>query len=301
MRIVKEIRKNSALYVMLIPVLLYFYFFHYRPLYGVQIAFRDYNIFRGIWESEWVGWMYFQQFFNSYYFGRLIRNTVLLALYSLAFGFTAPIILALLLNEVRSKYIRSTFQTISYLPHFISLVVVVGMVLDLLEPTGVINRLLMSIGLIQQPILFSMEPDWYRTIYVGSGVWQSVGWNSIIYLAALAGIDPQLYEAAVIDGAGRWQRVLRITLPSLIPTIVTLFLLNIGNLFAIGADKTILLYNPAVYETGDIISSFVYRRGILQADYSFATAVGLFNSVINLILLVTFNRLSKRVTQHSLW
>lgn len=301
MRIIKEIRKNYMLYLMLVPVMVYFYLFHYRPMWGIQIAFKDFNVFKGVKDSPWVGLMYFKQFFQSYYFGRLLKNTVLLSLYNLVFTFIAPIILALQLNAVRNKYARSTFQTISYLPHFISLVVVAGMILVFLEPTGVVNRLLLHLGIIDNPIIFMMEPEWYRTIYVASGVWQTIGWNSIVYLAALAGIDPQLYEAAVIDGAGRFKKLIYITLPSLMPTIVILFLLNVGRLFSIGAEKTILLYNPVLYETADIISSFVYRRGILQADYSFSAAVGLFNSLINFALLLSFNRLSKRYTETSLW
>jgi putative aldouronate transport system permease protein len=301
MRIVKEIRKNFLLYVMLVPVLVYFYLFHYRPMWGIQIAFKDFNVFKGVAESPWVGLMYFKQFFQSYYFGRLLSNTILLSIYNLVFTFIAPIILALQLNAVRNKYARSTLQTISYLPHFISLVVIAGMILVFLEPTGIVNRLLLHLGIIENPIIFMMEPEWYRTVYVASGVWQTVGWNSIVYLAALAGIDPQLYEAAVIDGAGRFKKLLYITLPSLLPTIVILFLLNVGRLFSIGAEKTILLYNPVLYETADIISSFVYRRGILQADYSFSAAVGLFNSLINFALLLSFNRLSRRYTETSLW
>lgn len=299
--IVKEVRKNFYLYLMLVPVMLYFYLFHYRPIYGVQIAFRDYSVFRGIWESPWVGLMYFRQFFNSYYFGRLIWNTVLLSLYNLLVSFVAPIILALQLNEVRNKYLRSGLQTISYLPHFISLVVICGMLLVFLEPGGIINRVLMLLGIVKQPINFMIMPEWYRTVYITSGVWQSVGWNSIIYLAALAGVDPQLYEAAVIDGANRWEKTMHITLPGLLPTIVVLFVLNVGRLFSIGAEKTILIYNPVLYETADIIASFVYRRGILQADYSFSAAVGLFNSLINFVLLIIFNKLSRRFTETSLW
>lgn len=301
MRIIKEVRKNYMLYLMLVPVMLYFYLFHYRPMWGVQIAFKEFNVFKGIKDSPWVGFMYFKQFFQSYYFTRLLKNTILLSLYNLAFTFIAPIILALQLNAVRNRYVKSTLQTISYLPHFISLVVVAGMILVFLEPTGLVNRLLIRYGLIKSPIIFMMEPDWYRTIYVASGVWQTIGWSSIVYLAALAGIDPQLYEAAVIDGAGRFKQLIYITLPSLTPTIVILFLLNVGRLFSIGAEKTILLYNPVLYETADIISSFVYRRGILQADYSFSAAVGLFNSLINFALLLSFNRLSKRYTETSLW
>ena len=276
MKIVKEIRKNFLLYLMLAPVMLYFYLFHYRPMYGVQIAFRDFNVFKGIAESEWVGLMYFKQFFNSYYFTRLLTNTIVLSVYNLIFSFVAPIILALQLNAVRNKYVRSTLQTISYLPHFISLVVVCGMILVFLEPTGIVNRLLLALGIIEKPIPFMMQPEWYRTVYIASAVWQSVGWNSIIYLAALAGIDPQLYEAAVMDGAGRWKQLIHITLPSLLPTIIVLFILNVGRLFSMGAERpsfcTIPYFMklPILFPPSSIAEEFSKLIIVSQLQYGYS-------------------------------
>jgi putative aldouronate transport system permease protein len=297
----KEIDKNKYLYLMLLPVLTYFLLFHYKPMYGALIAFKDFNPYKGVWESPWVGFKHFEQFFNSYYFERLLRNTVLISVYSLLIIFPASITLALLLNEVKNKVFKSTIQTLSYLPHFISLVVVSGMILDFLQPNGIINRFIIAIRLTDVPINFLILPDWFRTIYIGSGLWQSIGWNSIIYLAALAGINPSLYEAAVVDGANRWKQLWHITIPGILPTIIILFILNMGHLMSVGFDKIILLYNPATYETADVISTFVYRRGILEANYSFSSAVGLFNSVINFILLILANSYVRRKTESSLW
>jgi len=286
---------------MLLPVVLYFLLFHYKPMYGAIIAFKDFNAFVGIWESKWVGFKHFQQFFESYYFGRILRNTLLISLYQLIFAFPAAVVLALLLNEVRNQAFKKTVQTISYLPHFISLVVVCGMLIDFLQPDGIINRMLLAIGAIGEPISFLILPEWFRTIFVGSGIWQGIGWSSIIFLAALAGINPSLYEAAVVDGAGRWKQVLHITLPGIMPTVVILLIIEIGKFMIVGFDKIVLLYNPATYETADVIGSFVYRRGIQEANYSFTAAVGLFNSVINFALLVLVNQIAKKKAESSLW
>ena len=270
-------------------------------MYGAIIAFKDFNAFVGVWDSKWVGFKHFQQFFESYYFWRLLRNTILLSLYQLIFAFPAAIILALVLNEVRNQAFKKFVQSVSYLPHFISLVVVCGMLIDFLQPDGIINILLLKAGFIDTPINFLILPEWFRTIFVASGIWQGIGWSSIIFLAALAGINPSLYEAAFVDGAGRWKQMLHITLPGIMPTIIILLILNIGSFMAIGSDKIILLYNPATYETADVIGSFVFRRGIMEANYSFTAAVGLFNSVINLILLVTVNQVAKKKAESSLW
>ncbi|HZG79101.1 MAG TPA: ABC transporter permease subunit [Paenibacillus sp.] len=298
---VRELIKNRSLYMMLLPVVLYFLLFHYKPMYGAIIAFKDFNAFVGIWESKWVGFKHFQQFFESYYFGRILRNTLLISLYQLIFAFPAAVVLALLLNEVRNQAFKKTVQTISYLPHFISLVVVCGMLIDFLQPDGIINRMLLAIGAIGEPISFLILPEWFRTIFVGSGIWQGIGWSSIIFLAALAGINPSLYEAAVVDGAGRWKQVLHITLPGIMPTVVILLIIEIGKFMIVGFDKIVLLYNPATYETADVIGSFVYRRGIQEANYSFTAAVGLFNSVINFALLVLVNQIAKKKAESSLW
>jgi len=297
----KRIAANRYLYLMLLPTVLYFLLFEYKPMYGAIIAFKNYNPFVGIADSPWVGFKNFQKFFDSYYFFRLLRNTFLMSFYSLIFIFPASLGFALLLNELRIKKLKSLIQTVSYLPHFISLIVICGMIIDFTKPGGVINSLLLGIGLISEPIQFLILPEWFRTIYVGSGLWQSVGWNSIIYLAALSGINPSLYEAAVMDGAGRWKQLTHVTLPGILPTVVILLILNVGTLLNVGWDKIILLYNPGTYVTADVISTFVYRRGVMEADYSFSAAVGLFNSVINFTLLVIANRISRKTTESSLW
>nr|WP_309119535.1 ABC transporter permease subunit [Paenibacillus sp.] len=286
---------------MLLPVVVYFLLFEYKPMYGALIAFKNFNPYQGVWDSPWVGFKHFLHFFESHYFVRLLRNTLLLSVYSLVFIFPASIAFALLLNELRLKRLKSVVQTLSYLPHFISLIVIAGMIVDFTQPDGIMNRVLMAVGFISEPISFLILPEWFRTLYIGSGLWQSVGWNSIIFLAALAGINPSLYEAAVIDGADRWKQLVHVTLPGILPTILILLILNIGSLMNVGWDKIILLYNAATYETADVISTFVYRRGIINADYSFSAAVGLFNSAINFALLLLANRISRKTTENSLW
>jgi putative aldouronate transport system permease protein len=300
-RIWKQVLANRYLYIMLLPVVTYFIIFDYRPMYGAIIAFKNFNPYLGVWDSPWAGFKHFYNFFESYYFLRLLKNTLLISMYSLLIIFPASIIFALLLNEVRSRLFKSAVQTISYLPHFISLIVICGMVIDFVQPDGIINRMIMALGLREDPVQFLILPEWFRTLYIGSGLWQSLGWNSIIYLAALSGINPSLYEAAVVDGANRWRQLSNVTIPGILPTILILFILNVGSLMSIGWDKIILLYNPSTYETADVISTFVYRRGILQADYSFSAAVGLFNSVINFTLLIIANRISRKTTESSLW
>lgn len=298
-RLRKDWRRNKTLYILVIPVLLFYILFHYKPMYGAIIAFKDYTPTLGVADSPWVGLANFKRFFNSVYFWRLIRNTIILSLYNLIFGFPAPIILALLLNEVRNKKFKSLAQTITYLPHFISLIVVTGMLTDFSLSTGLFNDIIAFFGGERSPLL--QNPDLYRGIYVASGIWQEVGWGSIIYLSALAGVDSQLYEAARIDGAGKWQQLIHVTMPCIAPTIITMLILRMGSLMKMGYEKTILLYNPATYETADIISSYIYRIGLLEQDWSYSTAVGLFNSVINFALLIIANKLSKRFSETSLW
>ncbi len=294
------IKKNIALYLLLMPTILYFLIFRYVLIYGLQIAFKEYNPFIGYKDSPWVGFKHFQSFFNSIYFYRLVRNTFLLSFYSILFGFPVPIIFALFLNELKSERFRSIIQSISYIPHFISTVIVCGLLVNFLSPsTGVINAVIKA--LTGDTIDFLRKPEWFRTIYVSSGIWQQMGWNSIIYYAAIRAIDPFLYEAADIDGANRWQKMIRISLPSILPTIITLLLLNLGNIMNVGFEKVFLLYNPNTYQTADIISTYVYRSGLVDQQYSFATAVGLFNSIINLLLLVIFNSVSKKASGESLW
>jgi putative aldouronate transport system permease protein len=298
-KIGKDIKRNKYIYIMAIPMIVFFILFCYIPMYGVIIAFKDYSPTLGITGSPWVGLKHFSSFFHSMYFGRTIKNTFFLSIYSLLWGFPAAIILALLLNEVRRDKFKRCVQTITYLPHFISLVVICGMIIDFTGTDGLLNSILSIFGV--EPQNWLTKPEWFRTIYIGSGLWQSIGWDSIIYLAALSGIDPTLYEAATIDGAGRWKQLLYVTLPGISPTIVTMLILSIGGLMSVGSEKIILLYNPLTYETSDVISSYVYRKGLINANYSFSTAVGLFESAIGFILLVFANQLSKKISDTSLW
>ena len=299
-RVVKDFKINKLLYFMILPVLAYYIIFHYLPMYGAIIAFKDYTPMKGIIDSDWVGLKHFESFFGSYYFWRILKNTIILSLYTLCFEFPMPIILALLLNEVKNKAFKKTAQSITYMPYFISMIVICGMLKDFTNSGGVINSMIMYLfGTDGQAFL--QKPDMFRTIYVSSEIWQRIGWESIIYMAALTGIDQEQYEAARIDGATRLQQMWRITLPGILPIIVIMFILRVGNLLNVGFEKIILLYNPVIYETADVISSFVYRKGLLEFDWSYSTAVGLFNSLINLILLISANRLSRRVTKNSLW
>lgn len=297
--ICRDFRRNKYVYLMAFPVIVYFIIFSYWPMYGVIIAFKEYSPGKGIFGSPWVGLENFKAFFDSYYAGRLIRNTLLINIYDLLWGFPAPIILALLINEVNNQLFKRTIQTISYLPHFISLVVVCGIIIDFTASDGLINSILSYFGV--EPSNLLMRPELFRTIYIASGIWQGVGWGSIIYLAALSNIDPNLYEAAIIDGAGRWKQTIYITLPGIAPTIIILLILRIGSMMSVGYEKIILLYNPTTYETADVISSFVYRKGLQQSDYSYSTAVGLFNSIVNFVLLVISNRVSRKISDTSVW
>ncbi len=294
-----DFKQNKYLILMSLPVVIWYIVFHYVPLYGITIAFKNYSPMKGVFDSSWVGLRWFKEFFNSYYAFRVIKNTFVINLLQLTFGFPAPIILAVLLNEVRNSSFKKSVQTITYLPHFISLVVICGMIVDFTAKDGFINILLQIFG--WTPTNLLLKPEYFRTIYVGSGIWQGVGWGSIIYLAALSGIDTEQYEAATIDGANRWRQFVNVTLPGIAPTIIILLIMQIGRLMSEGADKIILLYNANTYETADIISSFVYRRGMIDSNFSYSTAVGLFNSVINLTLLLTANKISRKVSETSLW
>ena len=298
-KVVKDFKKFKYVYALALLGVAYYVIFHYLPMYGIVIAFKDYRVARGILGSSWVGFRHFQDFFGSFYFFRLIRNTVLINVYGLIFGFPAPIILALLLNEIRSTPFKRSVQTITYLPHFISQVVICGIVVDFFSSRGLVNEIVFTFT--GERLMFLLDPKYFRSIYVGSGIWQGVGWGSIIYLAALAGVDVQLYDAAVIDGCNRFQRMLHVTLPGILPTIIIMLILNMGSMMSVGFEKVILLYNEAIFETADVISSFVYRRGFLGASYSFGAAVSLFNSVINFALLITVNKLAKRLSETSLW
>jgi putative aldouronate transport system permease protein len=268
-------------------------------MYGAVIAFKTYVPARGIVGSPWAGLKHFKDFFGSFYFTRLLGNTFLISFWSIVFGFPAPILLALMLNEVRAKVFKRVSQTISYLPYFISLVVLCGLVRDFCSESGVIGQLAAMLGGPPGNLLSRAEN--FRAIYVGSGIWQGVGWGSIIYLAAIAGIDLELYDAATIDGAGRFRQIIHITIPCILPTIIIVFLLNIGGILNVGFEKIILLYNTGIYTTADVISTFTYRRGLLENNFSYSTAVGLFNSVVNFIFMVSANAVSRRVSETSLW
>lgn len=292
-RILKDFRMNKYNYLLLAPAIIYYIVFHYAPMYGAQIAFRDYYVTKGILGSTWVGFKYFEQFFTSFYFLRLLKNTVLLSGLNILFGFPAPIILALLLNELKNQAFKKAVQTITYLPHFISLVVTCGIIIDFTKQNGLINDIITFFG--GERVLFLQTPGAFRPIYIISGIWQEIGWGSIIYLSAIASIPQDLYEAAKIDGANRFQETIHITLPGIVETIIILLILRVGKLMSLGYEKVLLLYNETTYITADIISTYVYRRGIQNAEYSFASAVDLFNSVINMVLLLIVNSISKRV------
>lgn len=295
----KQIKKSKFLYLLMLFPLLFYTIFCYGPMYGVLIAFKDYNIADGVWGSTWVGFKWFAKFLTDPYFWKLVRNTLLLNIYGLVFGFPIPIILALMLNEVSNRRFKRVIQTVSYLPHFISTVVICGMLVNFLSMSGIVNQLMKLFGF--ETIQFLMYPEYFRTIFTASGIWQTCGWTSIIYLASLTSVDQEIVEAAAIDGANRWQRVRHVTLPAITPTISIMLIMQLGRLMTLGYEKIILLYNGSTYETADTIATYVYRRGILNADYSYSTAVGLFQSVIGVILLVTANKVSKKLSETSLW
>lgn len=298
-RFARDLQKNYSLYLLVLPVVAFYIIFHYLPMYGAIIAFKNYSPGKGILGSPWCGFDHFISFFQSIYFGRILRNTLRISILNILFGFTAPIILALLINELKSRTYSRIVQTVTYLPHFISLVVVCGMLADFLDVDGIITQICMMFGLENQNLL--RVPDYFTTIYVASDIWQGVGWGSIIYLAALAGIDPSLHEAARIDGASRWRQVWTVDIPCILPTIITLLVLRMGSVMSVGYEKIILLYNSLTMEKADVISSFVYRKGLLESNYGFSTAVGLFNSVINMLLVVAANTISRKVNETSLW
>ncbi|WP_243767262.1 ABC transporter permease [Paenibacillus agricola] len=297
--LLNDLLRNKLLYVMMLPALAYYIIFHYGPMYGAIIAFKDYSPSNGIWNSEWVGLANFREFFSGFYFWRIFKNTVLISIYALVFGFPAPIILALLINELRSSGFKRIVQSITYMPYFISLIVICGIIKDFTNSGGLINTLFSYFGGDGKTML--QNPDYFRPIYILSEIWQHFGWESIIYLAALSGIDQEQYEAAKIDGAGRWRQMLSVTLPGILPTIMILLILRMGNLLNVGFEKIILLYNPSIYDTADVISSYVYRKGLIEFNWSFSASVGLFNSLINLCLLVAANYISRKTSENSLW
>ncbi|WP_243739955.1 ABC transporter permease [Aureibacillus halotolerans] len=296
----KRLKKSAGLYLILLLPVLYFGIWHYWPMYGVQIAFKDFLPGLGIWGSPWVGFEHFERFFNAYYFERLIRNTLAISFYGLVVGVPLPIILALMLNEMRSKKLRNVVQTISYAPHFISVVVIVGMLLFFISPTsGVVNGVIEMFG--GQSVDFLADPDNFWHLFTWSGIWQSIGWSSLIYTAAMAGVPPEQYEAAYIDGAGKFRRIWHITLPGIRPTIVILAILAVGGVMSVGFEKVLLMQIGSNLETSEVISTYMYKSGILNAQYSFSAAVGLFNNIINFILLIVVNQIARKVGETSLW
>lgn len=295
----KDWKNNKIIYLMLLPVIAYFIVFSYAPMAGIILAFERYTPKGGVFGSPWVGLRNFTDFFGSYYFVRLLKNTFLISFYDLIFAFPAPIIFALLLNEVRLNKFKKVVQTVSYMPHFISVVVVSGIIIDFFSTKGIMTSLVSHLGGPNTNLL--NIPQAFRSIFVGTNIWQNLGFNSIIYIAALSAIDQEQYEAAGLDGAGRFKQMLHITLPGIATTIIIMFILRLGQLMTVNFEKVILLYNPVTYETADVISSFVYRKGIVDGDYSYSTAVGLFNSMMNLAILLVGNYFSRKFSETSLF
>ena len=296
----REMNRYWDLYLLLVPVVLYFIIFIFWPMYGVQIAFKDFSPSKGIFDSPWVGFKHFLRFFNSFNFWDILRNTITISFYQLIAGFPIPILLALVLNEMRNAKFKKLLQTVTYAPHFLSTVVLVGMLTAFLNPsTGLVNRVIEMLG--GEAINFMAEESWFSSLYVWSGVWQNAGWGTIIYMASLSSIDVQLYEAATIDGASRFKKLLHVTLPSIVPTAVTMLILDCGRIMNIGFEKAFLMQNDLNINRSEVISTYVYQVGITQAQYSYSTAVDLFNAVINVILLLVVNKISKKLTQTSLW
>ena len=299
-RIVDHLKREWQIYAMLIPLVVWLLLFLYKPMYGLQIAFKDYSIFRGITASPWIGFEHFETLFNSEQFLRALRNTFIISFYTLVFGFPMPILLALMFNEVLNQWFKKSTQTIVYLPHFISSVIIAGIVITAFSPSaGIVNTVLGWFGV--DSIYFLTKPEWFRPIFIGTGIWQEAGFQSIVYLAAIAGVSPTLYESAVVDGASRWQMMWKITIPSILPTILIMLIIRIGNLLEVSFEMIILLYQPATYETADVVNTFIYRQGLQSGQYDFAAAAGLFNAVIAFILVIGANSISKRYSRTSLW
>jgi len=298
--VLRKMKLHYQLYLLFLPTLAYFVLFQYVPMYGVQIAFKHFAVTKGISGSPWTGFEHFERFFNSFHFWTVIENTVGLSLFGLAVGFPIPIVLALLLNQLSSRRFKRFVQTVTYAPHFVSTVVIVGMLAIFLSPrSGLVNHMIAGFG--GEPIFFLASPEWFKTLHVLSGVWQGAGWGAIIYLAALAGVDPALHEAAVIDGASKLQRVRYIDIPGIMPTIIIVLILQLGTIMSVGFEKTYLMQNSLNLSSSEVISTYVYKTGLLGAQYSFSAAVGLFDSVVNFMLLVLVNWTARRVTATSLW
>ncbi len=299
-RLFDHFKREWQIYVMLLPTIIWFLVFLYKPMYGLQIAFKDYSIFRGVANSPWVGIEHFHTLFANDQFIRAVKNTVTISFYNLLFGFPAPIILALMFNEILHATYKRTAQTIVYLPHFISSVIIAGIVITAFSPTaGIINTFIGWLGF--EPVYFLTQPQWFRPIFVGTGIWQEAGFGSIVFLAAIAGVNPSLYESAVVDGANRWQMMWKITIPSILPTILIMLIIRIGNVMEVSFELVILLYQPATYETADVVNTWIYRQGLQSGQYDLAAAAGLFNAVVAFVLVMTANTLSRRFSRTSLW
>ena len=298
--LVDHIRNDWQIYLMLAPTIIWFLVFLYKPMYGLQIAFKDYSIFRGVAASPWVGWEHFETLFSNDQFFRAVWNTVKISALNLLFGFPAPILLALMFNEILHITYKRFAQTIVYLPHFISSVIIAGIVTTAFSPTaGVVNTIMGWFGI--DSIYFLTRPEWFRPIFVGTGIWQEAGFGSIVFLAAIAGVNPSLYESAVVDGASRWQMMWKITLPSILPTIIIMLIIRIGNIMEVSFEMIILLYQPATYATADVVNTWVYRQGIESGQYDIAAAAGLFNALVAFVLVMVANTLSRRYARTSLW
>lgn len=298
-RMAQDFHRHKYKYLVILPVIVYMILFHYKPMYGVVIAFQNFRPTLGIAGSQWVGFKHFIRFFEDINFWRLLRNTLSISLLTLLFSFPAPIILALLLNEVRVSWFKRTVQTITYMPHFIAMVVVCGLVKSYCQSSGVISDIIVFFGGERTNLL--AKPDFFYPVYILSGIWQQIGWSSIIYLAALAGVDQEQYEAARVDGAGRIRQMLYITLPGILPMISMQLILSLGGILNVGYEKILLLYQPLTYEVADVISTYVYRKGLIDGQYSFSTAIQLFNSIVNIFFLLTSNFISKKMGQSGLF
>ncbi|GMK44211.1 sugar ABC transporter permease [Paenibacillus glycanilyticus] len=295
----RSLMSQKYLYMMVLPGFLLVLIFSYFPMYGILIAFKDYSVAKGVWDSPWVGFKYFTQFWDNPMAIRTVKNTVLLGVYSLLWGFPAPIILALLFNELRSMKFKKFVQTVSYFPHFISTVIVVGMIKEFTSVDGLVNHITEFFGM--EPINFLSESPYFRTIFISSGIWQGIGWGTILYLAALSNVDPTLYDVASIDGANRWEKMKHISLPSILPTTIILFILAVGGILGNDFTKVMLMYNPATYETADVIGTYVYREGLQGGRLEYATAVGLMLSVVAFCLIFITNKIARKFSDSSLW
>lgn len=298
-KVVRDFKKNKQKYLLILPVIIYFLLFHYKPMYGLLIAFKRFRPSLGIWGSQWVGLQNFERFFTDIYFFRLLRNTITISFLSLIFSFPMPILLALLLNEVKNLKFKKVVQTITYMPHFIAMVVMCGMITSFCQTNGLINQVIEFLGGTKTNLL--LKKEYFYPIYIISEVWKNIGWDSIIFLAALSGIDQEQYEAARVDGAGRIKQIIYITLPGLLPTISILLILKMGHVLGVGYEKILLLYQPSTYEVADVISTYTYRKGLIDADYSYSTAINMFNSIVNIIFLQVSNKLSKKAGQSGLY